>query len=82
MLSFYINAFVNLFIIIDPIVVIPVFLALTQSETPQQRSQTALKACVISAIVLVAFGFLGRSEADLSAGFSRTGISRIGARRC
>lgn len=65
MLSFYFNAFVNLFIIIDPIVLIPVFLGLTQSETPQQRSQTALKACVISAIVLVAFGFLGKQLLDV-----------------
>ncbi|MEB3702932.1 MarC family integral membrane protein [Candidatus Bealeia paramacronuclearis] len=64
MLSFYFNAFVNLFIIIDPIVVIPVFLALTQSETPQQRNQTALKACIISAIVLVSFGFLGKQLLD------------------
>lgn len=64
MLSFYFNAFMNLFIIIDPILVIPVFLGLTQSETPQHRNKTALKACVISAVVLVAFGFLGKQLLD------------------
>ncbi len=61
MLSFYFTAFTKLFIIIDPIIVVPVFLGLTQNETSSQRNQTALKACVISAIVLVAFGFLGQT---------------------
>ena len=65
MLSFYFNAFINLFIIIDPIILIPLFLGLTQSETPQQRNQTALKACMISAVVLVAFGFLGKQLLDV-----------------
>ena len=61
MISFNFTAFTKLFIIIDPIIVVPVFLGLTQNETSSQRNQTALKACVISAIVLVAFGFLGQT---------------------
>jgi len=49
----------SLFVIVDPIAVVPSFLAMTPEETPAQRIRMARLACIIMVIVLFAFAILG-----------------------
>ncbi|MCC6232783.1 MAG: MarC family protein [Verrucomicrobiales bacterium] len=53
-------AFSSLFVIIDPIATVPVFLAMTPSDTVERRVRTARRACVIAAGALLVFAYLGR----------------------
>ncbi len=53
-------AFSSLFVIIDPLAAVPAFLAMTPTDTPQQRVRMARLACCIAAGVLVVFSFAGR----------------------
>ena len=53
-------AFSSLFVIIDPIAVIPAFLAMTPTDTPQQRAHMAGLACWVAAGVLLVFSFAGK----------------------
>ncbi|MBX3748343.1 MAG: MarC family protein [Verrucomicrobiae bacterium] len=53
-------AFSSLFVIIDPIATVPVFLAMTPEDTVAKRVRTARLACGIAAGVLLVFAFLGR----------------------
>ena len=59
MIQFIIEVFVNLFVIIDPIAVVPMFVLLTHHDTPLQKQKTALKACLIGAGILTVFGVVG-----------------------
>ncbi len=59
MLNSYLNAFVSLFVVIDPVALVPIFMSLTQKMTTHDRNTAAHKACWISAIVLVVFAFGG-----------------------
>lgn len=58
-LAFLITAFVTLFVVIDPIGTAPLFLALTQGMSATRRRVIALRACVISVILLALFGLAG-----------------------
>lgn len=55
------NAFVTLFIVIDPILVTPIFASLTKSELPRARLRIALMAAVYSVAILMMFGFAGNA---------------------
>ena len=57
--STFLAAFVTLFIVIDPILVTPIFAGLTKTETPRRRLQIAFEAACIAAGVISLFGFLG-----------------------
>ncbi len=57
--GFLIAAFVTLFVVIDPIGLAPIFVALTQGAAPRLRRAIALRACVISVLLLAAFGLFG-----------------------
>lgn len=57
--STFLAAFVTLFIVIDPILVTPIFAGLTKSETQGRRLRIALEAACIAAGVISLFGFLG-----------------------
>ncbi len=59
MLNSYLNAFISLFVIIDPLALVPMFMSLTHKMTSNERNKTAYMACLISTIVLVAFAFGG-----------------------
>src|SRR3989338_5591505 len=59
MFEFLSQAFVTLLVIVDPFAVVHVFLALTPKETTLQRNKIALKASVISCLILFSFAFLG-----------------------
>ena len=58
-LSSFFTAFVTLFIIIDPILVAPLFAALTHQSTTKERRNVAIQASLISLGVLVFFALLG-----------------------
>jgi multiple antibiotic resistance protein len=59
LLEYILLAATSLFIIIDPIALIPIFLAITPHDTPQQRDRMARLACLVAAGVLVFFMYLG-----------------------
>jgi multiple antibiotic resistance protein len=50
----------SLFVIVDPIAVVPTFLAMTPEETPRARIRMARLACAVMVSVLLAFALLGR----------------------
>jgi multiple antibiotic resistance protein len=50
----------SLFVIIDPLATIPAFLAMTPTDTPDERIKTARLACCVSAGVLIAFALAGK----------------------
>ena len=58
-LASFIAAFVTLFIVIDPILVTPIFAAVTKDETPKARLRIALMAAFYSILILGFFGFAG-----------------------
>jgi multiple antibiotic resistance protein len=49
----------SLFVIVDPIAVVPAFLAITPNDTPAQRARMALLACAIMSGVLLVFAISG-----------------------
>jgi multiple antibiotic resistance protein len=58
-LEFSLLAFSSLFVIVDPIAVIPSFLAITPNDTPAQRERMARLASFIMAGVLLTFALSG-----------------------
>jgi MarC family membrane protein len=50
----------SLFVIIDPLAAIPAFLAMTPTDTPDQRIRMARLACCVAAGVLVGFALAGQ----------------------
>jgi multiple antibiotic resistance protein len=50
----------SLFVIIDPLATVPAFLAMTPTDTPQQRIRMARLACAVSAGVLIGFAAAGK----------------------
>ena len=59
--AFFITAFVTLFVIIDPIGLTPLFVALTQGMTARARRAIALRACIVSALILCLFAAFGEA---------------------
>ncbi len=60
MLEIALSAFANFFITIDPIGVVPFFIALTAPLTPAARRAAALKSVTIAAIILLVFTLIGQ----------------------
>ncbi len=52
-------AFVTLFVVVDPIGLVPLFIALTQGMSATQRRAVGLRALVIAALLLTGFGLFG-----------------------
>jgi multiple antibiotic resistance protein len=52
-------AFSSLFVIVDPIAVVPAFLAMTPRDSPEQRVRMAKVACLVTAGVLLVFALTG-----------------------
>src|SRR6266481_3401454 len=50
----------SLFVIVDPLATIPAFLAMTPSDTPQERIRMARLACCVMAGVLIIFAAAGK----------------------
>ncbi len=60
--AFLITSFVTLFVIIDPIGLMPVFLALTQGMTSKQRRAIAIRASITGVGILAVFALFGPSR--------------------
>jgi multiple antibiotic resistance protein len=58
------QAFVTLLVIIDPVAVVPMFVALTRNDSSAYKRRTALKATVIATILLLTFAFMGDKLLD------------------
>jgi multiple antibiotic resistance protein len=56
-----ITAFVTLFVVIDPPGLAPLFVALTKGMTAAHRRAIALRAVVVAAVLLTAFGAFGEA---------------------
>ncbi|MEZ5913822.1 MAG: MarC family protein [Paracoccaceae bacterium] len=57
--GFIITAFVTLFVVMDPIALAPLFIALTPGATQAHRLAVGLRACLVAAGMLTAFGLFG-----------------------
>ena len=60
-LPVFVTAFVTLFIVIDPILVTPIFASLTKTELPRERLRVAFMAAIYSVGILMFFGFAGNA---------------------
>ena len=61
MLEVFIPAFVALFVTIDPIGQVPIFVSLTSNLTRAEKFRTSLMAVLIAAVILLGFGFFGKA---------------------
>ncbi|MFN3973466.1 MAG: MarC family protein [Gemmobacter sp.] len=59
--AFLITAFATLFVVIDPPGLVPLFIALTQGMSPEQRRAMALRGCLVAAGLLTVFGLAGEA---------------------
>jgi len=50
----------SLFVIVDPLATVPAFLAMTPTDTPEQRIKMARLACCVTAGVLLVFAIAGK----------------------
>lgn len=64
MSQFLWQAFVTLFVIIDPFAVVPMFVALTRNESGLSKRRTASKSTIIATILLISFAFAGDKLLD------------------
>ncbi|MFA5812001.1 MAG: MarC family protein [bacterium] len=60
MLAHIIKAAVTFYVVIDPIGTVPLFLSATKGKGISEQRCIALKACIISACILIAFIVLGQ----------------------
>ena len=65
MRSTLLHQFVTLFVVIDPIGCIPIFLAVVGNKSPKERAKTALKAVIIAGLIFLAFMVLGQFLFDV-----------------
>ncbi len=61
LLTAFITAFATLFIVIDPILVTPIFASLTKGDSPRTRLRIAFLAAIYSIAILLFFGFAGNA---------------------
>ncbi|MBU2865467.1 MarC family protein [Pacificibacter marinus] len=60
-LNFLLTAFVTLFVIIDPIGLMPIFVSLTAGSNRQARRTIAVRAILVGFGILILFGFFGEA---------------------
>lgn len=59
MVEFALQAFLTLFVLIDPIGLIPLFLALVGTRTYQEQKRIALRSTLVAGLLVLAFALLG-----------------------
>jgi multiple antibiotic resistance protein len=59
MLDIVLHAFTTLFVVIDPLGLVPVLLALTAGMAARDRRRMALKGALIASLILLGFGLIG-----------------------
>lgn len=57
--QFALVTFTSILFLVDPIAVVPTFLAITQGETLERRQATARRACIAAGILLIVFAAAG-----------------------
>jgi len=57
--QFTLVTFTSILFLVDPIAVVPTFLAITQGETEERRRATARRACIAAGILLIVFAAAG-----------------------
>ncbi len=57
--QFALVTFTSILFLVDPIAVVPTFLAITQGETIERRRATARRACIAAGILLIVFAAAG-----------------------
>lgn len=60
LLEYTLFAFTSLFVIVDPIAIVPAFLSMTVRDTPQAQKRMALLASTVAAGVLIVFALAGK----------------------
>jgi multiple antibiotic resistance protein len=58
--QFALITFTSILFIVDPIAVIPTYLVITSRETPEERAQTAFRACLVAGLLMAVFALAGR----------------------
>ena len=58
-LSYSLVALSAIFVIVDPISVVPIFVAMTAGDSAEKRRSMALRACVAGAVLLSVFALFG-----------------------
>jgi multiple antibiotic resistance protein len=58
-LEFLISALVTLLVVVDPVGLVPAFLAITRGRTDAFRRQVALRACLIAGAILAGAALIG-----------------------
>lgn len=58
-LTFITKAFLTLFVIVDPIGLVPLFIVLVEGRSAQEQSRIAQRAILVSAVILVTFALSG-----------------------
>src|SRR4051812_28142345 len=58
-LEFLISALVTLLVVVDPVGLVPAFLAVTDGLSPGLRRQAALRACLIAGAILIGAALIG-----------------------
>ena len=59
--NFLVTAFVTLFIVMDPIALVPLFLALTPGMDSAARRSVAIRACLTAIGILTLFTLFGEA---------------------
>jgi multiple antibiotic resistance protein len=59
------SAFVTIFVVMDPLGTVPVFLSLTRDQKPSQQHRAALQATVVAASVVYSFALFGQEVLHL-----------------
>ncbi len=72
-MTFFLQAFVTLFVIIDPPGIVPVFIGLTRGRSPRTKRKLAWQAAVVAFSVIVAFALFGRAILD----YTQVGIPAL-----
>ncbi|MCC6948969.1 MAG: MarC family protein [Bradyrhizobiaceae bacterium] len=57
--DFFVSAFVTLFVVVDPLGLIPAFLAATEKVPAAARRSIAFNACIIAGLILAGFALAG-----------------------
>lgn len=60
LLEYTLFAFTSLFVIVDPIAIVPAFLAMTVRDTPKEQKRMAFIASTVAAGVLIVFALAGK----------------------
>jgi multiple antibiotic resistance protein len=60
-MGFLVTAFATLFVVVDPLGLVPLFIALTPGMTREQRRAIGLRACFVAVGILTTFGLLGEA---------------------